>query len=497
MDNSVASSPHQNLHFVLVPWLAQGHIIPMIDIARLLAHRGITVSLVTTPANLTRIKPTADRIHESKLPIRFLPLPFPSTEFGLPAGCENIDSLPSKSLVLNFYNACKALKQPLMDYLRDPKTPSPNCIISDFGHPWAADIAREFSVPRFVFHGFNCFAILCIENLTIYKTHESVPSDTEPLVLPGLPQRIEISRISRLQLPRQFQVSQPYEEIQKEVRESEMGADGIVINSFDELEVGYKGLLEKSSGKKSWMIGPVSFINNGSKDLAERGNRTLIEETKCKNWLDSMTPDSVVYVCFGSMGSFGPSQLIELGSGLLASNKPFIWVIKSIQNPEVEDWLSENFSDDSKCLIIRGWAPQAMILSHAAVGGFLTHCGWNSALEGICAGLPLLTWPMFAEQFLNEKLVLEVLKIGVSIGVKTPTEWAGEVKDDVVVSREEIAKAVETVMDEAEEAGGRRRRAKELAEMAKRAMEEGGSSYVNLTGLIQYALDCQSVKNVM
>jgi len=95
--------------------------------------------------------------------------------------------------------------------------------------------------------------------------------------------------------------------------------------------------------------------------------------------------------------------------------------------------LPENFADESKCLVIRGWAPQAMILSHVAVGGFVTHCWWNSTFEGVCAGLPLLTWPIFAEQCLNEKLVGEVLKIGVSFGVTAPTEQTGEVTDDVVV----------------------------------------------------------------
>ena len=490
---SVTSSPHQNPHFVLVPWLAQGHIIPMIDIAHLLADRGVIVSLITTPANLSRIKPTADRVHESKLPIHFIPLPFPSAEFGLPVGCENLDSLPSKSLAVNFYNASKMLKQPLINHLRDPKTPAPTCIISDIGHPWTTDVAREFSMPRLIFQGYNCFAILCFENLTVYKTHETVQSASESFVLPGLPQQIEITR---LQLPKQFQETQEYRDIHKEVRESEVAADGIVINSFDELEVGYRGLLEKSTGKKAWMIGPVSLCNKGSKDLAERGNKASIDEAKCKSWLDTMSPNSVVYVCFGSMGSLGPSQLIEQGSGLLASNRPFIWVIKSVQNSDVENWLSENLSDESKCLVIKGWAPQAMILSHTAIGGFVTHCGWNSTFEGVCAGLPLLTWPMFSEQFLNERFVVEVLKIGVSVGVKTPTEWA-EVKDDVVVTREEIAKAVERLMENGEEAEGRRRRAKRFAEIAKRALEEGGSSYLNLTMLIQHALNYQGCKNVM
>lgn len=385
------------------------------------------------------------------------------------------------------------LKQPLIDHLRDPKTPDVSCIITDLGHAWTVDVAREFSVPRLLFHGYSCFATLCIENLTVHKVHETGSSDSEPFMLPGLPQQIEITR---KQLPWQFQASHQYQEIYEDIRKSEIGADGIVINSFDELEAGYSGLLEKSTGKKAWMIGPVSLCSRGSKDLAERGNKTSIDETKCKSWLDSMGTKTVVYVCFGSMSTFAPAQLIELGSGLLASNRPFIWVINPVQNSDVDNWLSENFSDESKCLLIRGWAPQAMILPHVAIGGFVTHCGWNSTLEGVCAGLPLLTWPMFAEQFLNEKLVVEVLKIGVPVGVKEPTDWAVKVKDEVLLQREEIAKAVERLMEEGEEAEERRRTAKEFAAMANIALEEGGSSGLNLTMLVQFALNYQDRKTV-
>ena len=132
--------------------------------------------------------------------------------------------------------------------------------------------------------------------------------------------------------------------------------------------------------------------------------------------------------------------------------------------------------------MIRGWAPQLLILSHPAIGGFLTHCGWNSTLEGICAGLPMITWPLFAEQFYNEKLMVQVLKIGVSLGVEFVVSWAGE-KFGVVLKREEFKRAINQLMEEGEAAQERRKRARELGEMAKTAIE--GSSYLNMKLLIQ------------
>ena len=112
-------------------------------------------------------------------------------------------------------------------------------------------------------------------------------------------------------------------------------------------------------------------------------------------------------------------------------------------------WISEEgFEERTKGrgLIIRGWAPQVLILSHPSIGGFLTHCGWNSTLEGISAGVPMITWPLFADQFLNEKLVTQVLKIGVSVGMEVPMKFGEEEKTGVLVKKEDIKRAICIVM---------------------------------------------------
>ncbi|XVF45100.1 hypothetical protein PTKIN_Ptkin02bG0178800 [Pterospermum kingtungense] len=127
------------------------------------------------------------------------------------------------------------------------------------------------------------------------------------------------------------------------------------------------------------------------------------------------------------MADFTAAQLIEIALGLEASGQHFIWVVrKQNNNNGNDDCLPEGFEErvEGHGLIIRGWAPQMLILDHEAVGGFVTHCGWNSILEGITAGVPMVTWPLSAEQFLNEKLVTNVLKIGIVVGInKTANCW--------------------------------------------------------------------------
>ncbi|VAI84135.1 unnamed protein product [Triticum turgidum subsp. durum] len=135
-------------------------------------------------------------------------------------------------------------------------------------------------------------------------------------------------------------------------------------------------------------------------------------------------------------------------------------------------------------MLVRGWSPQVLILNHAAVGGFVTHCGWNSTLEAIAAGLPVVTWPHFSDQFLNEKLAVEVLGIGVSVGIKEPLMWVS--KKEIVVGREVVEAAVRSIMDGGEEGKERRRKALALSEKARTAVQKGGSSLGNLLDLIKH-----------
>ncbi|KAJ0966559.1 hypothetical protein J5N97_023476 [Dioscorea zingiberensis] len=490
----ILSDHHHQPHFILIPWMAQGHFIPMIDIARLLSLHHVMVTVITTPGNTDRISATI-----SRLPVRFTTLSFPSAAAGLPDGCENLDSVPSRDLARNFYNAAKLLRHPLEHHLRTT-SPPPSCIIGGVGFPWLHSIAKELDVPRLVFQGFSCFSLLCNHNLNSYKTHETVSSPSETFVLPGLPGDHCI-QMTKPQLPRFFDKSSKFQDIYRELQDGENSADGIVVNSFEELEPGYAESLAMATCKKVWTVGPVSLSSEEKLDVAERGNKAYVSEEDCVQWLDSKPTASVIYVSFGSMGRLAAEQVVELGLGLEATKRDFVWVVRGGEkSAEVEEWLAGEFEErnEGRCLLIRGWAPQVMILGHRAVGGFVTHCGWNSTLEGVAAGVPLVTWPLGADQFFNEKLVVDVLGVGVSVGAKASME-GGEMKGSTnggeIVRREMVVEAVERLMGVGEEGRRRRERAMEFGEKARRALKKGGSSHLNLVLLVDFVLDHDVKRN--
>ncbi|GMP84845.1 hypothetical protein CsSME_00038215 [Camellia sinensis var. sinensis] len=239
--------------------------------------------------------------------------------------------------------------------------------------------------------------------------------ESKYFVVPGLPDRIELAKAQLLVStnPSIWGLNN----IRAKIREAEISTYGIVANIFEELGSGHVKEYQKATGNKVWCIGPVSLYNEDKLDKAERGNET------------------VVYVCLGSLSRQALSKMIEIGLGLEASNKAFIWVIGD-KVEELEKWnLEDGFKEMTKDrgVLIRGWTPQVLILSHRAIGRFVTHCGWNSTLEEICAGMPITTWPMFGEQFCIEKLIVQVLRIGVSVGVEVPIRWEEEEKVGVLV----------------------------------------------------------------
>ncbi|KAL1534596.1 scopoletin glucosyltransferase-like [Salvia divinorum] len=464
----------KQLHIVLFPSMAHGHMIPMLEMAKLFTSRGLKATIIATPSFAAPIT----KAQNSGLDVGLVVTPFPPQGSSLPQSIVAFDQMTSPDITSSFLRAMELLQEPVEAILKELR---PDCLISDMFLPWTADSAAKFRIPRLAFYGTSYFSRCVSEQFELHKPFNNVTSDSEPFLVPGLPHKITLlrSQISPFFLN---ESSNDFGKLFKQMNEAWKKTYGEVVNSFNELESAYANHYKNVIGRKAWEIGPLLLYNssNGGDKNHQRGKESAIDEHKCLAWLDSKRPNTVVYVCAGSVATFSQTQLCETAMGLEASGQNFIWVVRKNKEDD-EDWLPQGFEERvrNRGLIIRGWAPQVMILNHAAVGAFVTHCGWNSTLEGVCAGVPMVTWPVFAEQFFNEKLVTEVLGTGVSVGNK---RWI--LRESEGVERDAVARAVEEAMvgGGAEEM---RRRAENYKEMAKKAVEEGGSSYNSLNALIE------------
>ncbi|GAB2234997.1 hypothetical protein Drorol1_Dr00004273 [Drosera rotundifolia] len=203
-------------------------------------------------------------------------------------------------------------------------------------------------------------------------------------------------------------------------------------------------------------------------------NSLLKEDTSCISWLDKQKPKSVLYISFGSLAKITAPEFMEAIWGLEASEQPFLWVIRPglvIGGQSWDQLLPESFQETVQkrgCIV--SWAPQTQVLAHQAIGGFWTHCGWNSTLESICEGVPMICKPSFGDQFVNTKCITSVWKVGLDL-------------KDNKIERGEIERCVRRLMAE-NEGDELRQRAAILKEKAELCLKEEGSSLKYLNKLV-------------
>ncbi|CAM0879896.1 unnamed protein product [Alopecurus aequalis] len=479
------------LHFVLVPLAAQGHIIPMVDVARLLAARGPRVTIVTTPVNAARIRATVDGATRAGLAVELVELLFPGPRLGLPEGIEAVDQLTGfeTGMYLNFFQAIWNLAEPLEEYVRAlPRLPV--CLVADACNPWTAAVCERLGIPRLVMHCPSAYFQLAVHCLNAHGVYDRGGDDElAPFEVPGFPVRAVGSKATHRGF---FQ----YPGVEKEHRDAlyaEASADGLLFNTFRGIEATFLDSYAAALGKRTWAVGPTCASSSMAGDadaMSCRGKPSDVDAGHIVSWLDAWPPASVLYVSFGSISQLTAKQLAKLARGLEASGRPFVWAIKEAKADAAVRALLDDEGFEARvrdrALLVRGWTPQVTILVHPAVGGFLTHCGWNGTLEAVSLGVPTLTWPTIADQFCSEQLLVDVLGVGVRSGVKIPALYLPKEAEGVQVESGDVEKAIAELMGGAPEAGTRRARAKEIAAEARAAMEDGGSSHSDLTDLISY-----------
>ncbi|XP_054813410.1 UDP-glycosyltransferase 72E1-like [Prosopis cineraria] len=458
-----------------------GHLIPIIELGkRLLSHRfsDVTVFVVSTDFSTTQsqIIHQTSNLQPSLMNIVILPPVNISRDLGpdSPIG-ERIGLVMEKSLPL--------LRSAILSMeLR------PTALIVDLFSTNALAIARDLGMLTFVFFTSTAWLLA----VTVYapamddETLDRHLNNHEPLRIPGCKSVQFEDTLEPLLLRGQ----PPYEQfVQMGINISR--ADGILVNTWEDLEpMTLKALRDSENGLGGMIQGTVYPVGPIVRTIeTERNNR----DNEVLNWLDRQPPESVLYVSFGSGGTLSPTQMEEVAWGLELSKTRFVWVVRpakehatngaffNVENAGGEDSLPEGFTrrTGEVGLVVSKWASQAEILSHRSVGGFMTHCGWNSTVEGIVAGeVPMIAWPLYAEQMMNATLLTE--ELAVALRVKTKME-----KGSVVIDRHEIQELIRRLMVE-EEGQCMRAKVKELKHSAEMAISEAGSSYKSLNKLADY-----------
>ncbi|XP_045797099.1 UDP-glycosyltransferase 73C4-like [Trifolium pratense] len=453
------SSNSNPLKIYFLPYPSPGHMNPMINLAQIFTTRGHHVTILTTPSN-TKLIPNQNK---NKLNIHILN--FPSNNLNL-NGIENLSSARDPQTALKIHIATNLLIPQVQTFLQQNP---PDVFVPDIMFSFS-----NLEIPVIPFDPMPIFVSCIFE--AINNNPNVLSQSSLPFVVPGnLPHTITLP----------VNPSNEFHTLSRPVLNAKHNGKhhGIIVNSFVELEQEYIEYYQKVTGVKVWHIGITSLMMdhfNCCNGIGDDGGDGDGDGDACLSWLNSREANSVVYICFGSLCRLNREQYMEIGRGIEASGKGFLWVVPE---DDEEFCVVEESLSFKRGMVVRRWVNQRLILKHHAIGGFLTHCGWNSVAEGICAGVPMITMPRFSDQFLNERLVTEVLRIGVEVG---GCEWSLSPfgARNKVVSRKRIEKAVRRVMEDGD-SSMIRKRAKEMRDKACKAVQEGGSSYHNLTNLVQ------------
>nr|QSH48335.1 UGT2 [Ginkgo biloba] len=463
MDSSTCSKNCKQFHVLMFPWLAHGHISPYVELSKRLADEGINISFVSTPLNISKIRPLfAD--YQNCPPgrkVQLLELPLPTVD-GLPAGIENTRDIPPHLLPL-LDKAMDGLEKPFERLLRQI---CPNCVIFDFVQCWTPKVAAKMGIPTIFFVTFGtAFATYAISPVRLKS--EEITAEDLMKPPPDFPSSVLSWRYFEAQSAIGcFTAEKPDLSYLQRGLTCYDGCCAIAVKTCNEIEGKFIQYLEIVAGKPVFALGPLLPGLNK-------------QESDCLKWLDKQSPSSVVYVSFGSQCFLSKEQIREIALGLEASQQPFLWALTfppSLGNGP-QGYLPEGFEDRimNRGLVANEWVPQREILSHPSTGGFVTHCGWNSILEAMGVGLPLIALPMQLDQGLNARLIVEELKVGVEVGRG----------DDGSLIRDEICKAVRMAMVE-EEGRAVRVKAAEMGDLFRTKILQDGSQKAYIEQFIKY-----------
>ncbi|KAK8491252.1 hypothetical protein V6N13_127967 [Hibiscus sabdariffa] len=464
---------------VFIPLPLTGHLVSAVQLAKLLvglnSNLSITVITLKTPYN-TNISAYIDSL----------------TATATGSSRVKFINLSRPDLDENFFKFLSNLPQSLGPVVRDvannivehsnsvPDSPRLAGFVLDAGLSSLVDLGNEFGIPSYAFYvggagslGFHLYTQALHDEQKI-EFGELKNSDTE-FRIPSYVNQISIKLFPTVLLqPESFTLFRNSMKGIKEVK-------GIMVNTFSELESHAVDSLR--NGKLQlppiYPVGPILNLEGSSK--LHQNYDTIMQ------WLDQQPRSSVVFLCFGSLGCFGADQVKEIAYALEQSGHRFMWSLR--QRAEVFSWNDYDYEKVPEVLPegflgrtaeigkVIGWAPQVDILGHPAIGGFISYCGWNSTLESIWFGVPMVAWPLHSEQQLNALTLVKELGLAVEIKMDYRID-DGEVE---IIKAEKIEKGINWLMGNDNNV---RQRMREINDKSRKVLMDGGSSHTNLRRFI-------------
>jgi hypothetical protein len=452
---------------VIVPGQSVSHLIPMLEFAAICLHGGLEVTVAVPDPTLTApaFRSTLCR-YASRLPslsVHSLPPP-PAQQQSL-----NAASAPAHPFI-RMQAATRSQAPGLRDFLLS--LPAVHALVADMlDVASAVDVAAEVGVPGYLFFSTGAATLSVFLGLPSFCSTRSGAGELKhlgdaPVSFPGVPPMPASHLVDAV-----LDSGTDLYATSLDVFGRMAAASGILVNTFEALESSAVAALRDGRCLPDRATPPVYCVGPVAAEAEERHH-------PCLPWLDAQPERSVVFLCFGSRCTVSLEQIGEMAEGLERSGHRFLWVLRAPPGSAAGEpdaalsLLPEGFlartADRGLVVTASSWVPQVEVLRHASTGAFLSHCGWNSTLEAMGAGVPMVCWPLVAEQWMNKVYIVEELKVGVEVrgykrgGLVTATDMDATVRQ-IMDMEPECRRAVEE-------------RLAEMKESTAAAWKEGGSS---------------------
>nr|GMD54683.1 crocetin glucosyltransferase, chloroplastic-like [Ipomoea batatas] len=461
----------KDCNVLLVMYPAQGQINPCLQFAKRLVRLGVKVTFLTSVSVINRM-PEPPSIHG---------VDFATFSDGCDAGFKGSDEEYLEFNASLRAKGSKAISDLLTAKLQEG-SPIVQVIYTTF-MPWVGILAQSLQIPS---------TVLWIQPAAIFdifyyyftgyeeRFRGCTGIDNNGVVeLPGL-MPLTAREIPSFLLPTassatDFMIAQSMKDHIELIKKER---PKVLVNTFDALEFDALRVIETVGLVGIGPLVPSAYLDGEDPCDTSFGGDMRKKSNGYVEWLDSKPKGSVIYVAFGSYSELPDKMVEEIARGLVETRRPFLWVIREGGNGQKpEEKLSCKADVEKQGKIVR-WGNQVEVLQHSSVGCFVSHCGWNSTLEALTSGVPMVGCPLWTDQWCNSKFIQDVWKTGIRV----------DVNEKGIIEANGLKKAIECIMGEEETGQGLRNNATKFKALAKEAMREDGSSYVNLKAYVDEVL---------